>query len=298
MAPWKWCWCTCGKSIKYKNEESKRTALARCVAEHVHADGLYLDAVPATVRNSTFHILSHTTCKHLGRTLREHLEALGVPAKNIQVHYGLVCGRDKINGRPIRANEVCQYSFLHKWIPRVSKDLLERHRRGQQTAAVWYLECDCDWADLQARDFVGMANAVPDGVGAAWPGHRRIWTGGPYALSYGSKFQIEGSHAICFKGGGLAEAWECIRSTPGYGHLDVLLARGLKRLHLPEQPCIGTRGHYSIIYGKGVAKWRPAFRCTYDADTFKRGRLKRSLVRAGLKKVQGQGEMHVTKWGV
>ena len=268
--------CGCRRTIKYHNARSLSSALSRCRASHIEPGDLNLHDGPPTVANTIVHIMGHSSSPKLALNLGKRLLALGFSEDSVVVDWGYTFNRDKFNGRLIRYNEICHQGWLHRWLPSVVHHISTRRTAHRRTACVWFLEADADWGDLTLQDFCEMANAIPKSADVGWPGYRRLWQGSLYQRAHGTQFQLEGSHAVIFRRRGLEQAYDAAMKSPRWCHWDLLLSRALKHIHIPQEPSIGTRGHYSIIFGKGRRTWRDAFHASHSIKKFRKGRCTRS----------------------
>ena len=172
--------------------------------------------------------------------------------------YGFKCGRDYNMDKEIADNQVINYGFLHKWLPKVQEYLVANREDGRCTPIthVWYLEADAVM-DTSATELFGMINQMPQKYNIAWPGWRNIWhQNSKLSYYYDVDLAIEGSQAICCRRDGLVQLYrgasEMKRKRVWYRHFDIMISQKLfGKYWLTKRPRIHTRTHKSVIYGRG-----------------------------------------------
>ena len=112
-----WALCKCGRSWWGHNKESRSVALSRCRAKHIIEDALCLAEGPCKLSSSLFLILSHTGNHNVHAPLIAELKS--IRASEVHVMYGFKCGRDYNMDKEIADNQVINYGFLHKWLPKI-----------------------------------------------------------------------------------------------------------------------------------------------------------------------------------
>ena len=281
-----WRSCSCGRTFCSDKPSSLKASLSRCRAKHPATPELVLDAAPdGLVADDAmaFLILGHQGAQSSVRGLKQQLSRIGVDKHNVRVVYGFRLGDAVIRGHLAKRNEICHYSVLHKWIPRLVHWLSVRRQIGIVTHSVWLLESDAQLIQrrpvsdraspgreiLTKADLASMASKSS----VCWPGYRRVDRGGFYERTYGFPFHVVGSHAISFKGDGCCMLQACLMSSTRYCHLDALLTRGLPSYYLPSVSCIGTRSNKKALHDAEKTE------ANYSREAFlKRHRLQVKLV--------------------
>lgn len=216
------------------------------MGKHIDEADLVLDAAPLTVKTMFVFILGHASDRGVHRELVKDLWKAGFPKEHVQpVCYGATIG-DEDGKRILRASEICHFSVLHRVLPRIAQFISKRRSCGLRTTVIYLMEADCLLGDVSRSDMLAMA-AMSSIV---WGGYREQKHGGHYALNYGQYVNVEGSHALSFRGRGCVSLYRTLFGSPRYCHIDYLYSRGLHGVYVPCSPSFGCRTHKSAILPK------------------------------------------------
>ena len=132
-------------------EKTMNDMLSRCRRNHVEVEDLALDPLPKngfTCRAMLFCILGHNRQIGMIRVLKQQLLKIGIAKDNIAVCHGFEMATLKIGDNACKKNQICHYSVLHRWIPKVAQWLQKRRAANRSSHVVWFLEVDCELAQL------------------------------------------------------------------------------------------------------------------------------------------------------
>jgi hypothetical protein len=239
------------------------------VGKHIDEADLVLDAAPLTVKTMFVFILGHASDRGVHRELVKDLWKAGFPKEHVQpVCYGATIG-DEDGKRILRASEICHFSVLHRVLPRIAQFISKRRSCGLRTTVIYLMEADCLLGDVSRSDMLAMA-AMSSIV---WGGYREQKHGGHYALNYGQYVNVEGSHALSFRGRGCVSLYRTLFGSPRYCHIDYLYSRGLHGVYVPCSPSFGCRTHKSAILpklaGGRAGNVRKGFRAAFTWRSFR-----------------------------
>ena len=184
LVVWMWRVCSCGRTYHVTTKASLYSVLSRCRKNHVEAKDLALDPLPKnelTSQTMLFGILGVCHQKHMILRLKKNLLEIGIAKDNIAVCYGFQMQKLTIPNHASRKHEICHYSVLHRWIPKIAKWLQKRRKTKRVSHVVWLLEADCQLAQLTGRsnkkrklltavDLRHMASKQA----ITWPGYRKV----------------------------------------------------------------------------------------------------------------------------
>lgn len=248
-----WKLCTCGLSLFCSSAEVAKSALSRCRAGHFDPEELELPRGPLTPSTCLFIILTHRGCKNNDRKLKAQLLSFGVPRKNILVKYGYVFGEQEHMGKQVAFNEICHYSFRHRWLPAAHAALQEART---PVRAVIYLENNAvaEFANIKA---LMDAMRRPRGPEVRWVGWRILHKPNFFSNHHRNPV-VEGSKAIGFVRGGLRRAYRACTYTKRYSHLDLMLCRRIAPRHINvcRPSLFGARAHWSVCGSHGGPRVR------------------------------------------
>jgi hypothetical protein len=166
------------------------------------------------------------------------------------VCYGATIG-DEDGKRILRASEICHFSVLHRVLPRIAQFISKRRSCGLRTTVIYLMEADCLLGDVSRSDMLAMA-AMSSIV---WGGYREQKHGGHYALNYGQYVNVEGSHALSFRGRGCVSLYRTLF------------------VYVPCSPSFGCRTHKSAILpklaGGRAGNVRKGFRAAFTWRSFR-----------------------------
>ena len=146
-----WHVCSCGRTYHATSKASLYSILSRCRKNHVEAKDLALDPPPEnelTSQTMLFCILGVRHHKRMICRLKRNLLEIGIAKDNIAVCYGFQMENLTIQNHACRKHEICHYSVLHRWIPKIAKCLQKRRKAQRLSHVVWLLEADCQLAQL------------------------------------------------------------------------------------------------------------------------------------------------------
>jgi len=206
-----------------------------------------------------FGILGHERNVGMAQTLKQQLLKIGIAKDNIRIFQRFEMAKLKIPNHVCQEHEICHYSVLHRWIPRVARWLKRRHTAKIPTHVVWFLEDNCQLAQLKTnptidRELLSAASLVDMASKQAitWPGYRKVTAQRWHEFQYGHRYIVNGNHMLSFRGDGLQSLYDCLRSSSQYCHIDALMTRSLPSFYLPSFPCVGTRRKYRTSHDDEV----------------------------------------------